>query len=82
MLVSRRAEIEAEAKLRGVHPGVLTAQLEQIIARVQSRALDVRPSESYGVTEQSKTSRRPQKDRIPKHWKLLLWPRDHRGRLW
>ena len=66
MLISRRAEIEAEAKLRGVHPEALAAQLEQIIARVQSRALGEQPSEAYGVTEQSKTSRRPQKDRIPK----------------
>ena len=66
MLVSRRAEIEAEAKLRGVHPGGLTAQLEQIIARVQSPALSVQSFESYGVTERSEMSRRSQKDRIPK----------------
>ena len=66
MLISRRAEIEAEAKLRGVHPEVLSAQVEQIIARVQIRALGGQPSESYGVTERSEMSRRSQKDRIPK----------------
>ena len=31
MLISRRAEIEAEAKLRGVHSELLAGQLEQII---------------------------------------------------
>ena len=66
MLISRRAEIEAEAKLRGVHPEVLSAQVEQIIARVQIRALGGQPYESYGVTERSEMSRRSQKDRIPK----------------
>jgi hypothetical protein len=66
MLISRRAEIEAEAKLRGAPPELLAAQLEQVIARVQSRALGAQSSESYGVTEQSKTGRRPQKERIPK----------------
>ena len=58
MLISRRAEIEAEAKLRGVHPEVLSAQVEQIIARVQIRALGGQPYESYGVTERSEMSRR------------------------
>ena len=52
MLISRRAEIEAEAKLRGVYPEALAAQLEQIIVGVQSRALGVQSSECYGVTEQ------------------------------
>jgi hypothetical protein len=64
MLIYRRAEIEAEAKLRGVHSELLAAQVEQIIARVQNRALRVhQPSESYGLTE---TSPWRQKDCIPR----------------
>ena len=65
MLISRRSEIEAEAKLRGVHPEVLATQLEQVIARVLGRALHLQAPKSYGA-EQSKTSRRPHEDYIPK----------------
>lgn len=65
MLISRRAQIEAEAKLRGVHPEVLATQLEQVIDRVLGRVLHLQAAESYRA-EHSKTSRRPHEDYIPK----------------
>jgi len=74
MLISRRSDIEAEAKLRGVHPEVLATQLEQVIARVLGRALHLQAPESYGGSK-SETSRRPHQDYIPKVMEINFFSR-------